>query len=362
MDAVIPAQAGIQSAFHEQHLVWIPACAGMTRTSVVMYNSKCVILTPDLIGGQGDNHKLHALINLILPLLLMVASSSRGSDVIAVDEQSIAELGRRAETTVWKGCSIVWQARIRADMADTTHDSLKTGMIGVEFTPITTTLGYENAKELSTRPGWASWIVDQLVRRGVKAGDKVAVSMTGSFPGLNLAVLAALQELDVEVRGISSVGSSSWGANEPGFTWPEIEGYLQSQDVLRVGSGAITFGGTGDRGLEWSESETAIAAEVVRKSGLPLLKPRHLRDAVERRMLFYGKPKKYKALINIGGGAATLGGGAKLRFVRGGWFDEPLGLHGSPNGVMDIFLKAGVPCLNLLYLDDMNRRYGIIKQ
>lgn len=292
----------------------------------------------------------------------MIATTAFGAEGIDVDPKIIGEMGRRAETTVWKGFSVIWQARLRADMADTTHDSLKTGMIGVEYTPLTTTLGVETAKELSTRPGWASWIIEELARRGIKSGDKVAVSMTGSFPGMNLAVLAALQELGVEVKGISSVGASSWGANEPGFTWPEIENTLRAEGVLRVGCGAVTFGGTGDRGLEWKESETALAAEVVRRSGLPLIKPRNLKDAVERRLLFYGKLKHYKAFINIGGSAATLGGGAKMRFVRGGWFDEPLGLQGSPNGVMDAFLKAGVPCLNLLYLDDMNRRYGIIKQ
>lgn len=295
-------------------------------------------------------------------MLTITVLQVQGVEEIYFDERMTAELGRRAETTVWKGFNTVWQARLRADMADTTRDSLKTGMIGVEYTPLTTTLGYETAKELSTRPGWASWIVEQLIQRGVKPGDKVAVSMTGSFPGLNLAVLAALQELNVEVKGISSIGSSSWGANEPGFTWPEIELFLRSEGVLRVGCSAVTFGGTGDRGMEWSETDFAIAAEVVRKASLPLIKPRNLRDAVERRLLFYGKPDNYKVFINVGGGAGSLGGGAKLRFVRGGWFDEPLGLQGSPNGVMDAFLKSGVPCLNLLYLDDLNRRMGIIKQ
>ncbi len=295
-------------------------------------------------------------------VLLMTIPGSSIIDAAPIREDRIGDLGRRAETTVWKGFRTIWQARLHADMADTTHDSLKTGMIGVEYTPLTTTLGAEMAKGLSTRPGWASWVVAELIRQGIGPGDKVAISMTGSFPGLNLAVLAALQELDVEVKGISSVGSSSWGANEPGFTWPEIENILRAEGVLKVGCGAVTFGGTGDRGLEWHDPEMALAAEVVRKSGLPLIKPRNLRDAVDRRLLFYGKLKQYKAFINIGGSSASLGGGAKMRFVRGGWYEEPLGLEGSPNGVMDSFLKAGIPCLNLLYLDDLNRRNGIIKQ
>ena len=39
---VIPAQAGIQSAFHEQHFVWMPACAGMTASKDALYNIPCV--------------------------------------------------------------------------------------------------------------------------------------------------------------------------------------------------------------------------------------------------------------------------------------------------------------------------------
>ena len=274
----------------------------------------------------------------------------------------VASLAQNAETIVWEGFRVIWEERLRRDMADSTRDTSKTGMIGLEYTPLTSTLGNEVAKELSTRPGWAAWILKQLVAKGVGRGDHVALSMTGSFPGMNLAVLAALQTLGVQVHGIASVGSSSWGANEIGLSWPEMEKILVERGALKVSCSAVTLGGTGDRGLEWDEAATKLAIDAVKQSGLPLLKPRNLRDAVQKRLLFYGSPKKYACFINIGGGQATLGAGAKMRFMRGGWFVEPIGIRGDPEGVMDKFLEARVPCLNLLYLDDLSRREGILSR
>ncbi len=279
-----------------------------------------------------------------------------------ITPSEIAARAERAEATVWKGFRTIWDWRVKHDMADSVRDTLKTGMLGVEYTPLTTTLGNEEAKELSTKSGWASWLVKELIKKGVRPHDYVAVSMTGSFPALDLAVMAALQELDVNVKAISSVGSSSYGANELGLSWPEMERLLQEEGVLRVGCSAVTLGGTGDRGLEWDEETQALALVAVKRSGRPLLAPYNLRDAIKKRMFFYGDPRGYVCFINIGGGQATLGGGARLRFVRGGWFTEPLGSEGKPKGVMDRFLEAGVPCLNLLYLDDLNRRERILRQ
>jgi poly-gamma-glutamate system protein len=122
------------------------------------------------------------------------------------------------------------------------------------------------------------------------------------------------------------------------------------------------MGGTGDRGMEWNEYEQSIAADAIKRSGIPFLKARNLKDAIEKRMLFYGKPRSYVCMINVGGNQASLGGGGKLRFNRGGWFEEPLGLRGDPDGVMDRFLNLGVPCLNLLFLDDLNRREQVLKR
>jgi len=275
------------------------------------------------------------------------------------DSTTVEAMAQRAEETVQRAFKVLWDFKLEFDLADTVRDPDHTGVIGMEYSSVTTTIGYEYAKELSTKPGWAGWLVRELTKHEIWKGADVAISMSGSFPALNIAVLAALQELDADVSCISSVGASSYGANEPGFSWPEIERLLSEERVLKVGSSAVTLGGTGDRGREWSDYGQDIAMRSVKQSLLPLIKPTSLRDAIRKRIRLYGNPQDYFCYINIGGGQASLGGGARMRFDRGGWYFEPLPNKGEPNGVMDRFLDDGVPCLNLLFLDDLDKREGI---
>lgn len=267
-----------------------------------------------------------------------------------------------AESTVIKAYNLLWSVREDNDMADLERDSSRTGLIGVEWTPLTTTVGYQNSKQLSTRAGWAGWLVREMAKHGIWEGADIAVTFTGSFPALNLAVLAALQEFNADVKGISSIGASSFGANEIGMSWPEMERLLVEEGILKKGCSAVTLGGTGDRGLEWDEYAMNLALRAAKRSNLPLLKPKNLRDAVKKRMLFYGLPDDYYCYINVGGGQASLGGGLHQRFKRGGWYYDPMSRQGEPNGVVDRFLGAGIPCLNLLFLDELNRSKGIVKK
>lgn len=297
---------------------------------------------------------------LTLGFASVIAIAIVGVGSAKMTGEEVSQHAQRAEATVARGYKAVWDWRLRLDRADGERDPYHTGMIGLELTPITTTIGYEDAKELSTHSGWAAWIVRQLAEKDVHPKDKVAVSMTGSFPALNLAVIAALQELKIDMVAISSVGSSSFGANELGFTWPEMERELYKRDVLKVRCKAVTLGGTGDRGLEWSAESIKLAVDAANASGLEVIRPRNLHDAIMKRLHLYGKPEKYACFINVGGGQPTLGGGRKIRFSRGGWFFEPPEEPADPRGVMDAFLDAGVPCLNLLYLEELNKREGIV--
>lgn len=269
-------------------------------------------------------------------------------------------LAERAEAIVKRGFELVWSWKVEAGIADSLRDTLKSGMIGVEWSPLTTTLGNEGAKGLSIQPGWAKFLVREMMEKGVREGDWVALSMTGSFPGLNLAALAACEVLGVSVVAITSLGSSSFGANQPGFTWPEIEHRLRQAGLLHIGTTILTLGGTGDRGAEWDRETQALAEECASRTPFPLLKPRNLKQAIRMRLLHYGDLRRYRCFINIGGNQATLGGGARPRFSQGGWYTEPPPGKSNPPGVMDYFLKANVPCLNLLHLEELNRRLNIV--
>ena len=128
-------------------------------------------------------------------------------------------------------------------------DTNDTGLIGVEYTDITTTLGSLAAKRTSTNPAFAAVVVDMLDRAGVRRGDAVAVSFSGSFPALNIAVLSAARALDLRPVIISSVGSSTYGANQPEMTWLDMERVLAEAGLFPYRSIAASLGGiAGSRG------------------------------------------------------------------------------------------------------------------
>ncbi len=276
-------------------------------------------------------------------------------------DDEIEAMAVRAEATVQKAYEFIWQYRQQFDLADTIVDPKQTGMIGVEHTLLTTTLGNKNAKYLSTQHGWAAWIVRDLAYRGLWPRADVAVTFTGSFPAINIAVLAALQELGSDVHGVCSVGASSWGANNIGLSWPEMERLLREEDILKIGCSAVTLGGTGDRGAEWDEYAMNLALTAVKRSRLPFMKARNLRDSIKKRMHFYGNPADYVCYINVGGNQASLGGGPITRYHRGGWYFEQADGKGNPNGVIDAFLEDEIPCLNMLMLAELNHKEKIVK-
>ena len=103
-----------------------------------------------------------------------------------------------------------------------------------------------------------------------------------------------------------------------------------------------------------------LALRAVERSRLPLIKPVNLRDAIQKRLLFYGEPSEYFCYINVGGSLASLGSGAHMRYTRGGWYFDPLTVRGDPDGVADRFLNAGIPMLNLLHLRELNDAEKIV--
>ena len=67
----------------------------------------------------------------------------------------------------------------------------------------------------------------------MKEGDPVAVSFSGSFPALNIAVYAAIRTLNLKPTIISSVSGSQWGANDPAFLWIDMEHFLKAEASSR---------------------------------------------------------------------------------------------------------------------------------
>ena len=75
-------------------------------------------------------------------------------------------------------------------------------------------------------------MVELMTQLNLQKNDTVAVLMTGSMPGANIAVLTALKSLSVVPVTITSVGASQWGANHIDFTWLDMEKILYNNNLI----------------------------------------------------------------------------------------------------------------------------------
>jgi poly-gamma-glutamate system protein len=272
-----------------------------------------------------------------------------------------------AERLMRDASAFIRNAKAKSGIApDAQVGSDPSGLIGAELTELVTTLGSLEAKRTAANPAWAAALARQLAARGLVKGDLVAASFSGSFPGLNLAVMAAAKALGAEVAAVSSVTASTWGANQPGFTWPEMEVRLVRAGLLPRASAAIAAGGEHDVALDLEPDARRLAATIrdacARELGVPALVPTGSRDAVARRMAVYRRAangRRIALYVNVGGAAASLGASEAVLRLRSG-FLAPLPFDRSGDrGVMARLAEQGVPILTLLNIRDLALRWGV---
>jgi poly-gamma-glutamate system protein len=260
---------------------------------------------------------------------------------------------------------IIRSAKARAGVeADVAGDF--SGLIGSEWTPLVTTLGSLEAKRIATNPLWAAVLTRRLAEEGIGPGDVIAAGLSGSFPGLNLAVMAAARALGAELDAVSSVTASTWGANQPGFTWPEIECRVVGSGLLPKASVAITSGGDDDNARELEPDARAAAGRIRDGSagclGAVALHPSDLRDAIRQRLSIYRRTAGGRPIalyINVGGTSASLGRSIAVLRLRSG-FAPPVPFDRSEDrGVIARFAEGRVRILTLLNIRDLAIRWGV---
>jgi poly-gamma-glutamate system protein len=265
-----------------------------------------------------------------------------------------------------RAMDVVKTERILRDLPlDPEADPAGSGLIGQLMSPVTSHTGYLNAKQTSVNPNFAAVIVHQLKRAGVNEGDVVAVGLTGSFPALNIAVLAALETVKAKPIAISSVAASQWGANFTELMWPDMERLLFDKRVFSCRSVAASRGGIEDRGLGMSKEGRKLLDECIARAGLRQLMVKSYADSVEQRMALYeeeaaGAP--IRAYINVGGGTSSVGTRVgKKTFVPGLNLGPPRGSL-PVDSVMSRFAHDGVPVIHLVRIDDLAHTFGLPTQ
>ncbi len=244
---------------------------------------------------------------------------------------------------------------------DVVNDPNRTTLIGQDITPITTDQGNIDAKLTSTNPNFAAVVVDMLKEADLKENDVVAVSYTGSFPALNIAVHAAIQTLKLKPIIITSVGASNWGANDPYFTWLDMEKYLYDAKLFKYKSVAASMGGGLDKGRGLSPEGRNLIKAAVDRAGIEFINEEYLENSIQKRLDIYKTHSKrpIKLFINVGGGIASVGSIENYQFIPSG-YSPPLTIKNFPiKGVLIRMSEENIPFIHLLNITQLAEKYGL---
>jgi poly-gamma-glutamate system protein len=254
--------------------------------------------------------------------------------------------------------------RERGITVDGRNDPESSGIIGPQFTLITTDRGAQSAKALAAHPNFAAAVTQMMLKGGAREGDLVAIGMTGSLPGLNLAVLAACRAIGVEPVIITSVGSSMFGATDPNMTWLDMEAVLAQRGLWPYRSLAASFGGGGDAGRGLSPAGRQLLLAAIDLNHVRFLDPPSLLEAVKQRVALYdsvaaARGKPISMYINVGGGIASLGGAQNGHLIPAG-LTRRLAARNYPNrGVINVLGERRMPVIHLLHVEKLAHEYGI---
>ena len=243
-----------------------------------------------------------------------------------------------------------------------------TGLIFKDDTPIRTSPGDLESKQTVLKPNFAALVVGQFLDAGLVAGDTVAVGMTGSMPGANIAVLSACKAMDLYPVSIVSVGSSTWGATDPNFTWLDMETVLVKEGVFNQRSIAASMGGKGDclrrNGKRGGKEGRQLVKRAANRNGIPIIdyvlpiEDKNVSKSINHRIKIYTDEQNtlqnYSAFINVGGGVTNIGVSGKKKISKAGFLSPEMVLEMNPrNSIIRKFAKLGVPAVHISHIPQL---------
>ncbi len=256
------------------------------------------------------------------------------------------------------------------------NDIYNSGLIGLEYSEITSIVNdpeksFLKSKIACSHPNFSALIVNLFNESELQKGDTVAVSMSGSLPGANLALLSACHSFEITPIIISSVASSAWGANKKSLTWIDMESYLYNDESIDYGykSKAVSIGGEGDIGDNLTKEGIVIIEESIIRNDLQLINENTLEKNIKKKIVTYAHYlpiENYSAFINIGGNSSSIGiGGVGKDTMRVGVvfpiervdiIEENNNFSGS---IANHFLNNDVVFINIKNIEKLSKTWGL---
>lgn len=300
---------------------------------------------------------------VVLALLAIIAMIVVEQNMVVIRQPHHDEKVRAVRLQM-RGMEAIKQETIRQrKKLDPFADPAGTGMIGLNLSPITSVVGYLEAKQTSANPNFAAVVVEMMRRVGLAEGDYVAIGGSGSFPALNLATLVACKVLKLRCVPVMSMAASMYGANDPRMTWLDMERLAYEAGAIDHRSIAASVGGMDDNGEQLQAAGIDLLVAAVARNKVPLIRTGSLQENIEERLRLFAEAsggQPYKAYINIGGSEASVGShftkvlfkpGINRRLPR-----RPIEDEGTMTRMMR---EHDIPLIHLSNVTRLAERYGI---
>ena len=289
---------------------------------------------------------------IVLSVIVMVAAENVKQRDPIVDDNYATMVN--ASKIMREGMQVLKPLRAQLAPINPEFDPQRSGFVGLENSIVTTNHGGRESKQTTVNPNWAAVAVKLMADAGVKEGDLVAVTVSGSFPALNLAVYSAIEAIGAEAVIIASASSSQWGANVPNFLWLDMERELREAGVLSLKPE--------DRGIGIPEEGIRSIRNSIENADINLIEPANYQEAVADRIAIfreYSADRQYKAFVNVGGGATIVGPpGIDDMFKSGLQKDAPSRAF-AVDTVMGYFLQEDIPGIHFIGIKTMAERHGL---
>ena len=302
-----------------------------------------------------DKKRLLRIIALILMLAAYISLELTKTTVPAPDHAQKLAASQQAAACYQSIAQLKDEMGLETDPV---ADINKTGLIGLEYSFITTTIGNLEAKRTSTNPNMAAIVVDMFTELDLQPGDSIAINCSGSFPALNIAVLCAAEAMDLNPYLISSFGASTHGANDPALTWLDMEHHLYEQGLLSHRSDRFSIGGMEDIGKEMDPTLRETITARIQGYGYELFYDEDLIHNVRTRYEIYRSQGDVKCFINVGGNDASFGDSNIMVHADGGILTA-LPEKDNSTGLVQLFLADGIPVIHLLNIKTLASEYGL---
>ncbi len=270
-----------------------------------------------------------------------------------------ADVQLAAAQRMQRGEALLLDVVKREGIAIEEIDLNQTGLIGPEWTPLTTTPGNEDAKRTSLDPNFAALLVRYFKEAGLEAGDTVAVGTSGSFPGLLTATLCAATEMDLDVKVSASFGASMYGATRVELNICRIMRLLKEGGIVEYELLAVSPGGNNDYGESalFLDSRETIA-QLAAQEGVEYIDYNDIEKSIARRLELFGED--VDCFVNVGGASVNSGTSAYTLDFPNGLVTDPPRIPTTPNrGLMYEYAARGIPVINMLNVRQMAADNGL---